>query len=90
MPNVLDTEPMDFAYEQVDGQKIPFILTSHYERSDCCGVKACVMVEFKPDEILFFCHHHYKKHEDALFISASYIRDETLSLITNRLIGSDK
>lgn len=85
-------EPDTFHYEKVDGVVLPYIITRQMERSDCCGTKACVMVRLNNENssILLFCNHHFNKHKDALFEQSTYIRDETLSLAPNRLVGSEK
>lgn len=84
------TDPVEFLYEQVDGVKNEFIVSSNFERSDCCGLRSYVMVELENRGVLYFCGHHFKKHKDKLFEVSTYIRDETLSLLDNKLIGSEK
>lgn len=84
------TEPTNFVYEQVDGKNNDFIVSSKYERSDCCGLRSYVMVELENRGVLYFCGHHFNKHREKLFEISTYIRDETLSLLDNKLIGSEK
>lgn len=83
-------EQSEFVYEQVDGRKNDFIVSSKYERSDCCGLRSYVMVELENRGVLYFCGHHFNKHKEELFNVSTYIRDETLALVENKLIGSDK
>lgn len=83
------TNPVDFVYEQIDGKNNDFIVSSKFERSDCCGLRSYVMVELINRGVLYFCNHHFNKHKSKLFDVSSYIRDETLYLLDNKLIGSE-
>lgn len=82
------TEPAEFVYEQVDGKSNEFIFSPKFERSDCCGLRSYVMVELHNRGVLYFCGHHFNKHREKLFEMSMYIRDETLYLVDNKLIGS--
>lgn len=81
-------EESKFVYEQIDGKNNDYIVSSKYERSDCCGLRSYVLVELENRGVLYFCGHHYNKHKDELFKVSTYIRDETLNLLDNKLIGS--
>lgn len=83
-------EPTEFVYEKVDGVNHGFIISSRFERADCCDAKSYILVEFGASGVLYFCFHHYNKHKSKLFEVATYIRDESLSLTPNKLVGSEK
>lgn len=51
------------------------------ERCDGCGSQAYYLVSFKAGN-LFFCRHHYLKHEEYFFDAAEDIVDESELLKT--------
>jgi hypothetical protein len=55
------------------------LLTAN-DRCDACGAQAYYAVELKSGE-LFFCRHHFAKHEDTLISIAVDIYDESEALI---------
>jgi len=58
------------------------------DRCDACSAEALVKINGVAGE-LFFCGHHYNKHEEKLKDYAFEIVDEREKLIQNRLIGSE-
>jgi len=58
------------------------------DRCDSCSAEALVWVNGVAGE-LFFCGHHYNKHEEKLKDYAFEIVDEREKLIQNKLIGSE-
>lgn len=53
------------------------------ERCDGCGSQAYYRVSFNSGH-LFFCRHHYLKHEEKFFDMAEDIVDESELLVSDR------
>lgn len=70
-----------------DGDKQKFKLSA-VDRADCCDARAYYKVQLQSKNLLFFCHHHYSKHKNALLLQALRVRDESAQLTHNRHVGS--
>jgi hypothetical protein len=57
------------------------------DRCDRCSAQAYVLARSEKGD-LFFCGHHYKKHEEAVKSWAEEVIDEREKLEENKLIGS--
>jgi hypothetical protein len=67
-------------------EKIKYEISTQ-DRCDRCSAQAYVVARTRSGN-LFFCGHHYKKHENALNSWAEEIIDEREKLEENKLIGS--
>lgn len=87
MNTILD--PKEFGgYVLADGKSIPYQLIAS-QRSDCCSSRSVYLVTLLSGSDLYFCHHHFRKHEKALREQSVYILDESTSLVENKFIGSE-
>ena len=82
-PNELHAEREQLEREVVKPPKEELEWLTARERCDQCGSQAYYLVIFGEGSELYFCYHHFRKNEDALFEVAEDIIDES-ELLTGR------
>jgi len=66
---------VDELIEDQQEESISKILSRH--QCDRCIAKACYMTVFDSGD-LYFCNHHFRKHEESIREIAYYVIDESM------------